>query len=50
MIPASARAGAALKMNAWSLVASNQWTLSLWSLTVENSPASKARAMVGLMR
>jgi hypothetical protein len=39
-----------LKMNAVSVSALNQWTLSLWSLTVENSPALKARSMVGLMR
>ena len=38
------------QMKAWSLDAVNQWMLSLWSETVENSPGAKVRSMVGRIR
>ena len=37
-------------MKAVSLSAVNQWTLSLWSETVEHSPGVKVRSIVGRMR
>ena len=39
-----------LKMNPVSDSAVNQWTLSLWSEIVEDSPGLNVRSMVGLMR